>query len=145
MKVAEIMTRNVRIADPQQPIRAIAEMMASDDIGFLPVGENDRLVGTITDRDMVIRAVARGLDPECRVRDVMTTDLKYCFDDDDVEKVVKNMGDIQVRRMPVINHDKRLVGVITLADAALHEDPEIAGAALSEVVHPGGQHNQSRH
>lgn len=101
--------------------------MAVDDVGFLPVGENDRLVGTITDRDIVVRAVAEGKDGNATVRDVMTKDVKYCFEDEDIEHVAQNMGDIQVRRLPVLNRDKRVVGVVSLADAALKEDPATAG------------------
>lgn len=114
--------------------------MAVDDVGFLPVGENDRLVGTITNRDIVVRAVAEGKDGNATVRDVMTKDVKYCFEDEDIEHVAQNMGDIQVRRLPVLNRDKRVVGVVSLADAALKEDPATAGIAMSGVVVPGGAH-----
>ncbi|RWM14620.1 MAG: CBS domain-containing protein [Mesorhizobium sp.] len=140
MKVAEIMTRNVHLASPGESLQKIAKRMAADDVGFLPVGENDRLVGTITDRDIVVRAVAEGKDGNATVRDVMTKDVKYCFEDEDIERVVQNMGDIQVRRLPVLNRDKRLVGVISLADAALKEDPATVGIAMSDVVVPGGAH-----
>ncbi|ESZ22302.1 MULTISPECIES: CBS domain-containing protein [unclassified Mesorhizobium] len=140
MKVAEIMTPNVHLASPDESLQKIAKRMAVDDVGFLPVGENDRLVGTITDRDIVVRAVAEGKDGNATVRDVMTEDVKYCFEDEDIEHVVQNMGDIQVRRLPVLNRDKRLVGVVSLADAALKEDPATAGIAMSGVVVPGGAH-----
>ncbi|RWB96779.1 MAG: CBS domain-containing protein [Mesorhizobium sp.] len=140
MKVAEIMTPNVHLASPDESLQKIAKRMAVDDVGFLPVGENDRLVGTITDRDIVVRAVAEGKDGNAMVRDVMTEDVKYCFEDEDIEHVVQNMGDIQVRRLPVLNRDKRLVGVVSLADAALKEDPATAGIAMSGVVVPGGAH-----
>jgi CBS domain-containing protein len=134
------MTRNVHLASPGESLQKIAKRMAADDVGFLPVGENDRLVGTITDRDIVVRAVAEGKDGNATVRDVMTKDVKYCFEDEDIERVVQNMGDIQVRRLPVLNRDKRLVGVISLADAALKEDPATVGIAMSDVVVPGGAH-----
>jgi CBS domain-containing protein len=134
------MTRNVHLASPGESLQKIAKRMAADDVGFLPIGENDRLVGTITDRDIVVRAVAEGKDGNATVRDVMTKDVKYCFEDEDIERVVQNMGDIQVRRLPVLNRDKRLVGVITLADAALKEDPATVGIAMSDVVVPGGAH-----
>lgn len=140
MKVAEIMTPNVHLASPDESLQKIARRMAVDDVGFLPVGENDRLVGTITDRDIVVRAVAEGKDGNATVRDVMTRDVKYCFEDEDIEHVAQNMGDIQVRRLPVLNRDKRLVGVVSLADAALKEDPATAGIAMSGVVVPGGAH-----
>ncbi|RWK53835.1 CBS domain-containing protein [Mesorhizobium sp.] len=140
MKVAEIMTPSVHLASPDESLQKIAKRMAVDDVGFLPVGENDRLVGTITDRDIVVRAVAEGKDGNATVREVMTKDVKYCFEDEDIEHVAQNMGDIQVRRLPVLNRDKRLVGVVSLADAALKEDPATAGIAMSGVVVPGGAH-----
>lgn len=87
MKVAEIMTPNVHLASPDESLQKIARRMAVDDVGFLPVGENDRLVGTITDRDIVVRAVAEGKDGNATVRDAMTKDVKYCFEDEDIEHV----------------------------------------------------------
>lgn len=140
MKVADAMTRDVRLVSPNDSIEAIAKIMAADDLGFLPVGENDRLVGTITDRDIVVRALARGMGGDAHVRDVMTQDVKYCFDDAEMTDVVQNMGDIQVRRLPVVNREKRLVGVVSLADAVLKHDPEVVGVAMSGVVEPGGSH-----
>lgn len=140
MKVAEVMTRNVRMARPEEALRTVAKRMAEDDVGFLPVEENDRLVGMITDRDIVTRGIARGLDGASQVREAMTMDVKYCFEDDDIDSVMKNMGDIQVRRLPVLDKDKRLVGVVSLADAALRGDPSAAGLAMNGVVHPGGMH-----
>ncbi len=143
MKVAEIMTREVAIASPDQTIGEVAREMATNDIGFMPVGENDRLVGTITDRDIAIRGVGNGLDGEALVRDLMSPSVKYCFEDQDVESVVQNMGDIKLRRLPVVDSNKRLVGVVALADAALKESPESVGIAMSGVTQPGGVHSQS--
>lgn len=140
MKVAEVMTRDVHMASPDDSLQETAKRMVADDIGFLPVRENDRLVGTITDRDIVARAVAQGKGGQARVREVMTPDVKYCFDDEDVEHVVQNMGDIQVRRLPVVDRNKRLVGVVSLADAAMKCDPSAVGAAMTGVVEPGGSH-----
>lgn len=144
MKVQEAMTRDVKIASPDERIQDVARRMAEEDLGFLPVGENDRLVGMITDRDIVVRVVANGMDGDARVRDAMTREVKYCYEDEEMDHVVSNMGDIQVRRLPVVDRDKRLVGVISLADAALAHDPEGVGIAMTGVVDPGGQHNQSR-
>ena len=141
MKVADVMTRNVHLASPNDTLQEIAKRMAAEDVGFLPVGENDRLVGTITDRDIVTRAVALGRDGQSsRVREAMTDDVKYCFEDDSVDGVMQNMSDIQVRRLPVVNRDKRLVGIVSLADAAVRYDPAAAGEAMSGVVEPGGSH-----
>ncbi|OHV82298.1 CBS domain-containing protein [Rhizobium sp. LCM 4573] len=139
MKVSEIMSRDVQIANPQQTIAEIARIMADREIGFLPVGEDDRLVGTITDRDIVIRAVADGLGGETKVREVMSRDVKYCFEDEDVDEVAHNMGDIQVRRLPVVSQEKRLTGVVSIGDAALAETAA-AGMGLKEVARPGGAH-----
>jgi CBS domain-containing protein len=138
MKIAEAMTRDVRVANPDQTIREAAQMMAELDAGALPVGEHDRLVGMITDRDIAIRAVAHGKAPETRIRDVMTDDVKYCFEDDEVEEVARNMADVQVRRLPVVNRDKRLVGIVAIADIAATEDVEVVGEAVSGISEPGG-------
>ena len=142
MRVSEAMTRDVRVANPNQSIRDVAKIMAEIDAGVVPVGENDRLVGMITDRDIAIRAVAVGKGPDTPVRDVMTQEVKYCFDDDEVDNVAKNMADIQVRRLPVLNRDKRLVGILSLGDLALKEK-KAATKAVSGVSKHGGQHTQS--
>jgi len=106
MKVSEAMTQDVRVASPEETVQKAARTMASLDSGVLPVGEKDHLIGMITDRDIVIRGIAQGKGPKAKVRDVMTKDVKYCFDDQEVEEVTRNMGDIQVRRLPVLNRDK---------------------------------------
>jgi CBS domain-containing protein len=134
------MSPKVHLASPGESLRKVAKRMAADGVGFLPVGENDRLVGTITDRDIVVRAVAEGKDGNATVADAMTRDVKYCFDDEEIEDVVQNMVNIQVRRLPVVDRDKRLVGVISLADAVLKDDPATVGVALTGVVEPGGTH-----
>ncbi|WP_105440442.1 CBS domain-containing protein [Neorhizobium sp. T25_13] len=139
MKVSEIMSRDVEIASPHQTVAEIAKCMADRQIGFLPVGDNDKLVGTITDRDLVIRGLADGLGGDAKIREVMTRDVKYCFEDDDVDDVARNMGKVQVRRLPVVNRDKRLTGVISIGDAAL-ADAAAAGAGLKKVSRPGGAH-----
>jgi CBS domain-containing protein len=141
MKVSDIMTRNATTAEVSESVREIAEIMAAEDIGFLPVRDGEKLVGTITDRDIVIRALARGDSGEAKVRDVMTKDVKYCFEDEDVDHVIQNMGNIQVRRLPVVDRDKKLVGVVSLADAATKADAEMSGIALSGITEPGGQHS----
>ncbi len=138
MKVSEAMTRDVRVANPDQSIREAAQMMAELDAGVLPVGADDRLVGMITDRDIAIRGVAKGRTPDTPVRDVMTDDVKYCFEDEDIDHVARNMADIQVRRLPVVNRDKRLVGIIAIADLAASEDPEVVGDTVSGISEPPG-------
>jgi CBS domain-containing protein len=143
MRVSECMTRDVRIASPDETIREAAKIMASIDAGVLPVGQNDRLVGMITDRDIAIRGVAEGKGPDAKIRDVMSPEVRYCFEDDDVEDVLENMGDLQVRRLPVLNHEKRLVGIVSLGDLAANGESEDAGDALSNISRPGGEHSQT--
>src|SRR5262245_23179520 len=138
MRVSEAMTREVRIASPGQTIRDVAKMMADLDAGAVPVGENDRLIGMITDRDIAIRAVAAGKGPDTPVREVMSTEVKYVYDDEELDHVAKNMGDIQVRRLPVVNRDKRLVGIVSLGDVAQKEDARKSGAAIAGVSQRGG-------
>ena len=144
MKVNEVMSRNVHIASPDQSIREAAKAMYELDAGSLPVGENDRLVGMLTDRDIAIRGVAAGKGPDTRVGDIMSTDVKYCYEDEDTDHVAHNMGDQQIRRLPVLNRDKRLIGIISLGDLAFREGPKPAADALVGVSRPGGEHSQSR-
>jgi CBS domain-containing protein len=136
------MSRDVRVANPGQSIRDVAKMMDEIDAGAMPVGEDDRLVGMITDRDIAIRAVALGKGPDTPVREVMSKDVKYCYEDEDLEHVAKNMAEIQVRRLPVVNRDKRLVGIVSLGDIAQREDHSTTGEAAAGVSQPGGQHRQ---
>jgi CBS domain-containing protein len=143
MKVNECMTRDVKIVSPDETIQQAGELMASIDAGILPVGEKDRLVGMITDRDIAVRGVARGKGPDAKIRDVMTSDVKYCFEDQDVGEVTRNMGEIQVRRLPVLNRDKRLIGIIALGDVALDRDGNGTEQALRKISQPGGPHSQT--
>jgi CBS domain-containing protein len=145
MKVCDAMSRDVQVASPKQSIRDAAKMMAKIDAGVLPVGENDRLIGVITDRDIAIRAVAEGKAPTTKVGDVMSHEVLYCFDDQDLEDIAQNMAEMKVRRMPVVNRDKRLVGIISLADLARREDSRTTGQTVSEISVPGGEHSQSAH
>jgi CBS domain-containing protein len=143
MKVRDAMTSDVQLCTPEDTLRDAAEAMAALNCGLLPVTEGDRLVGMISDRDIAIRGVAMGRGPDNRVRDVMTAEVKYCFDDQDIEEVTMNMGNIQVRRMPVLDRDKRLVGIIALGDIARKNMSDGTAAALSKISRPGGQHAQA--
>jgi CBS domain-containing protein len=143
MQVSEAMSSDVKIASPDQSIRDAARMMAQLDCGSLPVGENDRLVGMITDRDIAVRAVAAGKSPNTAVHEIMSSEVKYCFEDDDLDEVANNMADIKVRRLPVLNRDKRLVGIVSLGDIALTEGAGSAGSALCGISEPGGEHSQA--
>lgn len=142
MHVSECMTRDVRIVDPEETLVEAARAMAEIDAGILPVAQNDRLVGMVTDRDIAVRGVARGRAPDAKVRDVMTSEVLYCFDHDDAEDVLNNMAEIQVRRMPVLNRDKRLVGVISISDLAAEGDKTRTGEALCEIARPSSRHSQ---
>jgi CBS domain-containing protein len=133
MQVSDVMTPGVQFIHPEQTIREAARIMAERDIGALPVGENDRLVGMVTDRDIVIRGLADGKGPDTKVRHVMSPDVKYCYEDEKVDHVAHNMGDIQVRRLPVMNRDKRLVGIVAMADVATKRGSAVAGEAIKEV------------
>jgi len=133
MQVSDVMTPNVHVVHPEQTLREVATAMAELDIGALPVGEKNRLVGMITDRDIVIRAIAGGMDPDTKVREVMSPQVKYCYEDEKVDHVAHNMGDIQVRRLPVMNRDKKLVGIVSLADVAIKRGPAVAGETVKHV------------
>jgi CBS domain-containing protein len=137
------MTPDVQLCTPEDTLRDAAEAMAALNCGLLPVTDNERLVGMISDRDIAVRGVAMGRGPDARVRDVMTTDVKYCFEDQDIEEITMNMGDIQVRRLPVMSRDKRLVGIIALGDIARANSSDGTAVALGQISRPGGQHAQA--
>ena len=143
MRVSEAMTRDVRIATPGQTIRDVAKMMAESDAGAVPVGENDKLIGMVTDRDIAIRAVAEGKGPETPVREVMSdSKVLYCYEDEELDHVAKNMGDEQVRRLPVVNREKRLVGIVSLGNIAQRGETRAASKAVKGVTRQGGAHQQ---
>jgi CBS domain-containing protein len=144
MKISDAMTRDVRMVRPDQSIREAAQLMAELDIGALPVQDNDRLVGMITDRDIAVRAVAEGKGADTKVRDAMTNEIKYCYEDQTVEEVTRNMGEQRIRRLPVMDRDKRLVGILSLGDLATEESSaDEAGEALGGISRPGGEHSQT--
>lgn len=138
MQVREAMTRDVKLVNPEQPLHEAARMMAECDLGSLPVGESDRLVGMVTDRDIAIRGVAAGKSANAPVREVMSREVKYCFEDDDLDDVAENMGDIQLHRLVVLNHDKKLVGILALADLVNSEGEHAASHALRGITARSG-------
>ena len=142
-KVRDAMSKDVRIAMPDESIRNAALLMEEIDAGVLPVGENDKLIGVITDRDIAVRALAQGKGPTTHVREVMSQEVLYCFDDQDLPAVARNMAEQQVRRLPVVNREKRLVGIISVTDIAHHENARTAGEAVSRISQPGGAHTQT--
>jgi CBS domain-containing protein len=142
MKVSEVMTRDVQTVRPDQPVQQAANFMLSADAGSIPVAEGDRLIGMITDRDIAVRGVARGYGPDTPVRDLMTGDVICARIDDDVEDVASKMSEAQVRRLPVIDQQERLCGIVSLGDLAREADPDTAEEALEGVAQPGGAHRQ---
>lgn len=140
MRVSDAMTREVRVVAPGQSIREVATIMNEINAGSMPVGDNDRLVGMITDRDIAIRAVAQGKGPDTLVREVMSSEkVLYCYEDEELDRVAKNMSEEQVRRLPVVNREKRLVGIISFGDVA-QKEARSASKAAKGVTRPGGQH-----
>lgn len=139
MQVSECMTRDVQIASPDDTIQQAAQIMDRIDAGVLPVGQDERLVGMITDRDIAVRAVAKGRECDTPVREAMSGEVLYCYADDDADEVLENMGDQQLRRMPVVDRDKRLVGIVSIGDLA-KKDERDSGEALSQIAQPGGLH-----
>ena len=139
MKVNEIITHDPEVIRPETALIEAAQKMKSLDIGMLPVCDGDRLVGVITDRDITVRGVAQGSDPKtARVQEVMTPEVIYCFDDEDVKEAAKKMEEKQVRRLPVLNREKRLVGIVSLGDLAVRTGKEkLAGEVLERVSEPG--------
>jgi CBS domain-containing protein len=137
--------RAVRIASPDDSVQQVARLMREEDAGILPVGDGDRLVGMVTDRDVTVCLVAEGRDPaQTKVRDVMTSDVRYVYEDEDIEHVAENMANQQVRRLPVMNRQKRLVGVISTGDIAKGPQPNAAAHALKGVTRECGLHTQTQ-
>ena len=136
-KLKDLMSRDVKVVSPDMSIQDAAKQMREGDFGMLPVGENDRMIGTITDRDIAMRAVADGKDSSTKVRDVMSEGIDWVFEDETVEDAAKMMSQRQVRRLPVVDRNKRLVGIVALGDFAV-ESSEIrpAAEALAEISKP---------
>jgi CBS domain-containing protein len=135
MQLRDIMTTAVQLTDPAMMLKDAAVLMRDGNFGLLPVGENDRLVGTITDRDITVRAVAEGKDPGTTpVRDAMSKGIRYCFEDQTAEEAAELMSEAQIRRLPVVNRDKRLVGIVALADLATEAPTgEPSGTAIRGI------------
>ena len=143
-RVADVMEREVKLASPEDTVQRAAQLMRESDAGALPVSEGDRLIGMVTDRDVAVRLVAEGRDPrQTRVREVMTPEVRYVFEDEELDHVAENMAEQQVRRLPVVNREKRLVGVISLADFAHEDGGRLAGRAYQGVAQDGGQRTQA--
>jgi CBS domain-containing protein len=142
MKVSEVMTRDVQTVRPDQTAREAANFMLNADAGSIPVTDGDRLIGMITDRDIAVRGIAKGNGPDTPVRDLMSNDIVCARDNDDIEEVATKMSQAQVRRLPVIDEQERLCGIVSLGDLSRETDDQTAGQALEGVSQPGGQHQQ---
>jgi CBS domain-containing protein len=130
------------VVSPEQTISEAARLMAELDAGSLPVGEDERLVGMITDRDIAVRAVAQEKPPTTKVREVMSQEVLYCFDDQDLEDIAQNMSDVKVRRLPVVDREKRLVGIVSISDLAKSDNAASTGQAVADITAPGGAPSQ---
>lgn len=137
MKIKDIMSKNVEIVAPEAPLNEVAKKMQASDCGSVLVGKDDRLIGVITDRDLALRCVAAAHDPvKTTAENVMTKQILYCRDTDSIEDVALDMTKNKVRRLPVLNKDKRLVGIISLGDLAMHSSDEhhrVCGKALGHI------------
>jgi CBS domain-containing protein len=142
MKVRDVMTRDVQTVTPDQPVQQAASFMLSADAGSIPVTEGDRLLGMITDRDIAVRGIAKGYGPDTPVRELMTNDLVIVRVDEDVEEAATKMSDAQVRRLPVVDEEERLCGIVSLGDLSRETDQDCATQALEGVSQPGGEHRQ---
>jgi CBS domain-containing protein len=139
MKLKEIMTRDVEVIHPDDSLQTAAQKMRERDIGCLPVCVGDRLIGAVTDRDIIVRVIAEGKDPMTMMgRNVATSPVIYCFEDQDIDEATRIMQENQIRRLVILNHDKRLVGVVSLGDVARNRPADRSGEVLQSVSEPDG-------
>ena len=143
MKVSDIMTKRVVTASAEDTVQEAAKKMAGVNAGALPIAEGNRLVGMVTDRDIVVKGVARNKGLDTKVGDIMTPEVRYCFDDQEIDDVMRNMGKLQVRRMPVVNREKKLVGILSLGDVAVSQGNQATVGALRDISHPNGAHSRA--
>lgn len=138
MKLNEIMTRNVQVVDPSTTLEEAASLMKSLDVGGLPICDGEKLLGFVTDRDITLRAVAEGEDPSvCKVSDIMSSGVQYCFEGDEVEEAARLMKENQIRRLLVLDDDKKLVGIVSLGDIATESHGEGSpGEVLERISEP---------
>lgn len=143
-QIKDVMNTNFKWMAPDSPVAQVAQTMRDMDCGFMPLAENDKIIGMVTDRDITLRAVAEGKNPaETKARDIMTAKTFYCYDDQDIEEVCNNMGEIQVRRLPVVNRDKRLVGIVSMGDLAQVASRPNVGQTQQQIT-AGVQQNKKQ-
>ena len=136
MQIREVMTEQVRTVRPDTALPEVARIMRDEDIGAVPVADNDRLVGMVTDRDIVVRAVAEGEVDRQTAGEVMSPKIACCREDDSVDEVLRNMGEQQVRRLPVVDGDMHVVGIVSLGDLSRTAQPSEAGESLADISSP---------
>ena len=136
MRINEIMSRQVEVARPQDTIQDVARKMREIDAGVMPVCDGEKVKGMVTDRDIVIRAVSEARSFETPVSEVMTSDVEYCYEDDDIAEAADKMAELQVRRLVVLDRDQRLVGIVSLGDIAQQGKDKTTGQALEEISEP---------
>ena len=139
MKIADVMSRDVQVANPNDSIQAVAQKMAELDVGALPVCDGRRIQGMVTDRDIAVRGVAQGLESSAPISRIMTGNLEYVLASDDLDRAADKMADHQIRRLPVVDENKDLVGIISLGDLAQEHRAKIVGRTLEEISEPGGR------
>jgi CBS domain-containing protein len=145
MKIADVMSRDVEVARPTDTIQSVAQKMAQLDVGALPVCDGMKIQGMVTDRDIAVRAVAQGVSPDQPISQVMTGNLEYVMASDDLDSAAQKMADGQIRRLPVIDENRDLVGIISLGDLAKqHHDERVTGITLEEISQTGGQGSQTQ-
>ena len=142
MKISDLMTTEIETDTPQQTAKEAASFMLSADTGSIPVCDNGKVIGMITDRDIAVRGVAEGRGPETSVRDLMSKDIVCAREDDDISAIASRMSEAQVRRLPVVDADNRIVGMVSLGDLSREASDAAANRALEGVSAPGGQHQQ---
>lgn len=142
MQVQQCMSADVCTITPDTTLRRAAEKMAEKDLGSIPVAKNDKLVGMVTDRDIAVRGIGCGLGPEAKASEVMTRELLYCNSADAIDEVLENMASMQIRRLPVVDDDKQLVGIVSIGDL-VKVQPADAGKCFAQVAKPSGLHSQS--
>jgi CBS domain-containing protein len=136
MKIHDVMSSDVHVIDSAASVREAAAMMRTRDIGSIPISRDDVLVGMITDRDIVLRVVAEGHDNDTRVADVMSDGVRYCYDDETVDVVARRMADLEIRRLPVLDREKRVVGIVSLSNIASANDAGATEDLLNGIASP---------
>ncbi len=139
MKIREVMTRDVEAASPNDSILSVAQTMARLDVGVLPVCEGRQIQGMVTDRDITVRAVAQGISPDSPISQVMTGNLEFVMADDDLDRAADKMADHQVRRLPVVDENRQLIGIISLGDLSQEHKAKAVGQTLEDISQPSGR------